>query len=79
MSDALVVRQGEPPGLQEEWAFGRRCSKALLDLVAANSNNAGACGSSEEEPGRRAKIAKEFLDFFAGPWRGPTFRVSCLV
>ena len=75
MSQALVVRQDEPPGLQEEWAFGRRCAKALLDLVASNSDHAGACGSSEE-PGKRAKTAKEFLEFFAGPWRGPTFRVS---
>ena len=28
----LVIRAEEPPGLQEEWASGRRCAKALLDL-----------------------------------------------
>ena len=77
VSATLIVRPEEPPGLQDEWAFGRRCAKALLDPVAANSHNAGACGSAEE-PGKQAKTAKEFLDFFAGPWRGPAGSACCV-
>ena len=67
----LVVRDEEPPGLQDEWAFGRRCASALMALVATNSQHAGACGS-EEEPNKRAQAIKEFLEFFHGPWQGLT-------
>ncbi len=71
LADALVVTNEEPPGLQDEWAFGRRCASALMDLVTTNSQHAGACGS-EEEPNKRAQAVKDFLEFFNGPWRGLT-------
>ena len=75
--ETLVVRDEEPPGLQDEWAYGRRCASALLSMVATNSQHAGACGSPEE-PNKRAQAVKDFLDFFSGPWRGPTVPVSGL-
>ena len=79
MERRLVVLDDVPPGLQDEWAFSHRCSKALLDLIAANSDNAEACDAADV-PGKRAASAREFLKFFSGPWTGPAcFCSACRV
>ncbi|CAE7460837.1 unnamed protein product [Symbiodinium sp. CCMP2592] len=63
----LVVMSEEPPGLQAEWSSARKQATTFLELMLQGLGDA----KPEERSGVSQRI-KKFVDFFRGPWTGPS-------
>ena len=67
----LVVMSEEPPGLQAEWSSARKQATTFLELMLQ--------GLADDKPEERSGVSQriqKFVDFFRGPWTGPSARLS---
>ena len=67
----LLVLPEEPPGVQDEWSSARKQATTFLELLLQ-----GLADDKPEEHSGVSQRIKKFVDFFRGPWTGPSAGVG---
>ena len=65
----LIVLDAEPPGLQAEWSLSRVQATKFLELMLQG------LADDNDNPSERQGVTSRvqvFVEFFHGPWTGPT-------